>query len=621
MFALLALAVALHESLSSPQIAPDGGAVVYASSRPDEKANRFRNELWLIPASGGEAKLIGEGSAARWSPDGKRVAYLAGSQVQVDGKAITNVPGGVQATEWSPDGSAIAFLSTGQARAATAARDSHVVGEEQRTAVRLYVQKLGGEALALTGESISVEGFAWSPDGSQIAFGAAPRDDDEPWRTSDLYVVDVVGKTVKQLTNRDGFDSTPLWSPDGKRIAYLTSNVAIGEKYSLPANGYIAVIGRDGSGDRVLSRTFDEDPSPVAWVGDAIYFQAQARTDEQLYRIDVTTGAVMKVTTPGVFRDFNISADGRRAAFVVARSGALPEIAISEVARFAPRILTKASDALRGVLVSSREVVSWTASDGTPIEGVLIKPPGFDPAKRYPLLVVLHTGPQRTAQPVLERELPYPIELFAARGAVVLEPNYRGSAGYGERFRRLLVGQLGAPEVDDVMTGVDALIAKGFIDPARMGAMGWSHGGYIAAMIATSTDRFAAVSVGAGVSDWQTYYTQSDGGSWAVEYHRGTPWDVPEAYRASAPLTYVKKARTPTLIQHGERDRRAPIAGAYELRRALLDQGVRVKMIVYDNAGHAGGGFTLSQLREVMEHNAEWFSQHTAGSTQQGAGD
>jgi dipeptidyl aminopeptidase/acylaminoacyl peptidase len=262
---------------------------------------------------------------------------------------------------------------------------------------------------------------------------------------------------------------------------------------------------------------------------------------------------------------------------------------------------------LRELIVSSREVVEWTAGDGTPIEGVLVKPAGFDPAKRYPLLVVIHTGPVRTAQPVLDSELPYPVELFAARGALILEPNYRGSAGYGERFRKLLIGQLGAPEVDDVLTGVDALIAKGIVDPKRVGAMGWSHGGYVAAMIAASSDRFAAVSAGAGVSDWQTFYTQSDGGPWAAEYHNGTPWDVPEAFRASAPLTYVKNAHTPTLIQHGERDPRAPIAGSYELRQALLDQGVRVKMIVYDKAGHAGGGFTPNQLREVMEHNVEWF--------------
>jgi dipeptidyl aminopeptidase/acylaminoacyl peptidase len=316
------------------------------------------------------------------------------------------------------------------------------------------------------------------------------------------------------------------------------------------------------------------------------------------------------VTTPGVFRDFSISADGKSAALVVARSGALPEIAITELARFSPRIITNVSAALRDISVSSREVIEWTASDGTPIEGVLVKPADFDPAKRYPLLVVLHTGPIRVSQPVLDSELPYPVEIFAARGALVLEPNYRGSAGYGERFRKLLIGQLGAPEVDDVITGVDALVAKGIVDPKRVGAMGWSHGGYVASMIAASTDRFAAVSVGAGVSDWQTYYTQSDGGPWAAEYHGGTPWDVPEAFRASAPLTYVKKARTPTLIQHGERDPRAPIASAYELRRALLDQGVRVKMIVYDKAGHAGGGFTPKQLREVMEHNLEWFEGH-----------
>jgi dipeptidyl aminopeptidase/acylaminoacyl peptidase len=556
-----------------------------------------------VPSAGGEPKKIGPGSGARWSPDGKRLAYVASSRVQIDGKAVTDE--GVEAFDWSPDGTSIAFTASSPLPKDDA--DFHVVGEEKRGAVRLFVQRLGGKAIALTSESLSVDSFAWSPDGKLIAFGAAPSNADESWRKSDLYVVDIVSKSVKQLTNRDGFDAPAFWSPDGGRIAYVTSNVALGQTFSSAANSYIAIIDRDGGNDHVLTRDFDERPSPVAWIGSDIYFQARARTDEQLYRVDATSGRITRTSTPGVFRDFSITPDGKKAALVVARSGALPEIAISELAQFSPRVITNASAALRDLMVSSREVVSWTAGDGTPIEGVLVKPAGFDPAKRYPLLVVLHTGPVRTAQPVLDSELPYPVELFAARGALILEPNYRGSAGYGERFRKLLIGQLGAPEVDDVLTGVDALIAKGIVDPKRVGAMGWSHGGYIASMIAASSDRFAAVSAGAGVSDWQTFYTQSDGGPWAAEYHNGTPWDVPEAFRASAPLTYVKKAHTPTLIQHGERDPRAPIAGSYELRQALLDQGVRVKMIVYDKAGHAGGGFTPNQLREVMEHNVEWF--------------
>jgi dipeptidyl aminopeptidase/acylaminoacyl peptidase len=580
-------------SASSPQIAPDGSAVVYSISR----------ELWRVPAKSGEPKRIGAGSNARWSPDGKRLAYIASSRVHIDGKPVSDE--GVQAFEWSPDGMSIAYVASSSLPKDDA--DFHVVGEEKRAAVRLFVQRIGGKAIALTDEALSIDAFAWSPDGTLIAFGAASADADEAWRKSDLYVVNVADKSVKQLTQREGFDSAPFWSPDGNKIAYVTSNVALGQTFSSAANSYLAIVDRDGSNDRVVTRDFDERPSPVAWIGGDIYFQARARTDEQLYRLDATNGRITRVTTPGVFRDFSITADGKSAAFIVARSGALPEIAIAELAAFAPRIITNVSAALRDVVVSSREVIAWTASDGTPIEGVLVKPADFDPAKRYPLLVVLHTGPIRTAQPVLESELPYPVEIFAARGALVLEPNYRGSAGYGERFRKLLIGQLGAPEVDDVITGVDALIAKGIVDPKRVGAMGWSHGGYLAAMIATSTDRFAAVSAGAGVSDWQTYYTQSDGGPWAAEYHNGTPWDVPEAFRASAPLTYVKKARTPTLIQHGERDPRAPIASSYELRRALLDQGVRVKMIVYDKAGHAGGGFTPNQLREVMEHNLEWF--------------
>jgi dipeptidyl aminopeptidase/acylaminoacyl peptidase len=252
-------------------------------------------------------------------------------------------------------------------------------------------------------------------------------------------------------------------------------------------------------------------------------------------------------------------------------------------------------------------VIQWKSTDGTPIEGVLIKPAGFDPSRKYPLLVVIHGGPTGVDAPVIRGDRYYPIEMFAAKGALILRPNYRGSAGYGEKFRSLNVRNLGVGDYWDVISGVDHLIALGNVDRDRVGAMGWSQGGYISAFITCSSDRFKAVSVGAGISDWVTYYVNTDIHPFTRQYLKATPWDDAEIYRKTSPISYVKNAKTPTLIQHGELDKRVPIPNAYELRQALEDRGVPVKMIVYKGFGH--GIDKPKQQRAVMEQNYEWFSQ------------
>jgi dipeptidyl aminopeptidase/acylaminoacyl peptidase len=235
--------------------------------------------------------------------------------------------------------------------------------------------------------------------------------------------------------------------------------------------------------------------------------------------------------------------------------------------------------------------------------------------KKYPLLVVIHGGPTGVDQPVVNADRYYPIERFVAKGALVLRPNYRGSAGYGEKFRALNVRNLGVGDYADVISGVDALIAKGWVDRDRVGAMGWSQGGYISAFITTSSDHFKAVSVGAGISDWMTYYANTDITPFTRQYLHATPWEDPEIYKKTSPISYIGKAKTPTLIQHGENDRRVPIPNAFELRQALEDRGVPVKMVVYKGFGH---GITKpKQQRAVMEENENWFAHYIWGEKPQ----
>jgi dipeptidyl aminopeptidase/acylaminoacyl peptidase len=258
------------------------------------------------------------------------------------------------------------------------------------------------------------------------------------------------------------------------------------------------------------------------------------------------------------------------------------------------------------------ELVRWNSTDGAEIEGVLHKPADFQAGKKYPLLVVIHGGPTGISRPLMSPgNRYYPVEIFLSKGALVLEPNYRGSAGYGGAFRALNVRDLGVGDMADVMGGVDALIARGLADPQRLGVMGWSQGGYISAFLATHTDRFKAISVGAGISDWMTYYVNTDITPFTRQYLHATPWDDPDVYARTSPITTIRQARTPTLIQHGEADKRVPIPNGYELYRGLRDQNVPARMIVYTGFGH---GITKPKSnRAVLQHNLDWFSHYVWG--------
>jgi dipeptidyl aminopeptidase/acylaminoacyl peptidase len=289
---------------------------------------------------------------------------------------------------------------------------------------------------------------------------------------------------------------------------------------------------------------------------------------------------------------------------------------VTEVARFASapasvRKLTDETQRIAGWKLAVREVISWKSQDGEVIEGVLVKPADYDPKKRYPLLCVIHGGPTGIDRPVMVDSRIYPVDLWAARGALVLRVNYRGSAGYGQRFRRLNVNNLGVGDAWDVLSGIDALIAQGHVDPNKLACMGWSQGGYISAFLTTSSTRFKAISVGAGISDWATYYYNTDITPFTRQYLGTNPVEDPKIYEKTSPISYVKKAVTPTLVQHGELDRRVPIANAYELRQALEDRGVPVEMVVYKGFGH--GIDKPKAARAVMEHNFAWFNHYIFG--------
>jgi dipeptidyl aminopeptidase/acylaminoacyl peptidase len=628
----------------NPQISPDGKRIVYEVQKANWEDNAFDRNLLIVDVASGESHALTSAKKsstnAAWSPDGKWVAFLSDRPGQIkdtpegkkqlyvisavggEAQQITKTEDDVNAFDWASDSKRIAFsMSDPEPKALKDRKEKYgeysVVHADYQMA-HLWIVDLpdnaanaAPEAKRLTeGDAFSVGSFAWSPDGTRIAFSAQKDPDLISSFSEDIYVVKIADKSVKKIVDSPGPDSNPKWSPDGQKIAFET---AAGAKFFYYANVKIAVVPAEGGTPQILTEAFDEDPGLIGWGPDGIYFAAEQKTYAHLFRLNPATKAAEKLSAPEHLASFSFSfsQDYKQVAYRAALENQYAEIYSSKVAPWEGKKLTAMGDQLKGFALAHREVISWKSADGTTIEGVVYKPANFDPGEKYPLLVVIHGGPTGVDQPIVNADRYYAIERFVAKGALVLRPNYRGSAGYGEKFRALNVRNLGVGDYADVISGVDALIAKGWVDKDRVGSMGWSQGGYISAFITATSDRFKAVSVGAGISDWMTYYANTDITPFTRQYLHGTPWDDPEIYKKTSPISYIAKARTPTLIQHGENDRRVPIPNAYELRQALEDRGVPVKMVVYKGFGH---GITKpKQQRAVMEENEKWFAQYIWG--------
>ncbi|HJQ68409.1 MAG TPA: S9 family peptidase [Blastocatellia bacterium] len=626
------------KSAGGAQISPDGRWVAYSVSETDMKQDAYVNHIWLVETATGNGFQLtrGEKSAggAQWSPDGEWLAFTSnrvGDKNQIfvinprGGEAIqlTKAETSVGGFAWSKDGKMIAFAATEPAPQASKDRKEHLgdfeVVRKEYSHTHIWTIDVDEAMKApvagrqrTKNKEFSVGNASWSPDGKMIAFSATVNPDLIQGRTADIYLLNLADDSVKKLVTQPGPDNNPQWSPDGKQILFST---AMGNERFFANNSRLAVIPVAGGPIRSLTDAFDENPGFVTWNDDGIYITGLQKTASHLFRLDPRTANVTRITGPDnlMAGGFSLTRDGQRMAFSASSPVSLNEIFVSDVKSFSPRALTNMTEQAKQFTLGTRELISWKSQDGTMIEGVLIKPADFDPSKKYALLCIIHGGPTGIDRPSLlaPDARYYPSDIWAARGALILKVNYRGSAGYGENFRRLNIRNLGVGDAWDVLSGVDHLIAKGWVDPKRVGCMGWSQGGYISAFLTTSSDRFAAISVGAGISNWATYYYNTDITPFTINYLGKDPAEDPEIYEKTSPMSYIKKARTPTLIQHGEFDRRVPIANAYELRQGLEDRGVRVEMVVYKGYGH---GITKPRsMRAVMQHNLDWFNHYIWG--------
>lgn len=615
----------------SAAISPDGRFVAYTVRETDWEENAFDTEIWLAEVGTGATRQLTRGkkssTSPAWSPDGawlafasdredKRQIYLLDARGG-EARVLTTAEDGVNAFAWSPDGKQIAYTASEPRSQAAKDRDKQYgefsVVDEDRSQTHLWaIDVATREARRLTSGQMAVGSFSWSPDGSALAFDHRVDGDAANGGTADISIVEVSRGTIRALVTQQGPDTGPRWSPDGSRLAFATS---MGNADYYYTNTLIAAIPAAGGAIDVLSRNFDEDPNLVAWSPAGIYFSASERTAAHLYRLNPATREVVRLPHEprAIAGGFSFSKDFGRVSYISSSATEYPEVFAADLPTMNPKKLTDLGAQLDGWLLGTSEVIAWTSKDGAKIEGVLHKPADFQSGRRYPLLVVIHGGPTGTSRPALFRSTyVYPIDIWLARGALVLEPNYRGSAGYGEKFRALNVRNLGVGDAWDVISGVDHLVAQGLVDGSRVGSMGWSQGGYISAFLAThDSARFKAISVGAGISNWVTYYVNTDIHPFTRIYLKATPWDDPEIYRRTSPMTYIKQARTPTLIQHGDNDARVPVPNAFELYQGLRDQDVPTRLVVYKGFGH--GLNKPKAVRAAMEHNLEWFDTHFWG--------
>ncbi|MGK7294754.1 MAG: S9 family peptidase [Candidatus Wenzhouxiangella sp. M2_3B_020] len=640
------------EEVSDPRISPDGDEIVYTREHIDAMGDSRHSALWIMDADGSRQRFLVDGSNARWSPDGSRILFLASDdndkrQIFVrwmdDEGAIsqvTRVDVTPSSPTWSPDGQHIAFVAIVPAESPWNIdlptppegadwtpgprildrlhyRQDRIGFRDPGFSHLFVVPAEAGTARQLTHGEWNVgaqfdglfigAGLSWTPDSRRILIdGYDDPDHDLSYRRSHIYAVDVASGEKRQLTGEPGWWVDPAVSRDGERVAYLGYPVT--EKtYEMPR---LYVMGIDGSGPELLTGGFDRPPGGLFWDRNdrGIYFTAQDEGYVNVFRADLD-GEVEPVTTGKHVLDLESTDDGRSTGAGVLASFAEPGDVYTFPLRGGgdPERLTSVNaDVLNGKTLGEQEEIWFEADDGNRAHGWIVKPPDFDPEKRYPLIMEIHGGPFAMYQ----GRFSFRNQVFAANGFVVLYTNPRGSTGYGEAFSQAI--DRAYPSVDylDLMAGIDAVIGQGYIDTDRMYVGGCSGGGVLSSWVIGKTDRFAAAAVRCPVVNWISMAGTTDIPQFTFSFFEKPFWEDPEAWLKTSPLMLVDNVSTPTLVMTGEEDLRTPMAQSEEYYAALKVRGVPAKLMRFDSEYH-GTGSKPSNAMRTMLYMMSWYNGWT----------
>ena len=627
-------------AVSSTNISDDGKNVAFVKRTANWKDNTYRNHVWIYEKGKGKNYPLTNGdidsTCPLWSPNSRDIAYLSPggngkNQIFVksldgySGVQITDEEEGISTFKWDHTGKGFYYIAQAKECEEIKKRkerygDFHHVGKEHQNNCLCYVEiekviqndkeerEINGVYQLTDGKDFYIHDFDISNDGKKVVCMATPSLND--YMNGDIYILDVEAEELQKMNVDRLLGGSVCFSPEGNKICYSAS-IREKEYYRNHIQESTLEIYDMNTGEVLQPLTnFDSTVMPLQWTAKGILIRWQDKTN---YRIGLLaedgTMEVLSDNVDGFIMDASITKDGNHITYSKAITNETFEIYLDD------KKITNENSFFEGKLKSNREIISWQSSDGLKIEGVLSRPVEFDSNKKYPLLVVIHGGPAWASFPIFSDcfNEKYPIEQFVEKGFIVLEPNYRGSSGYGNEFLKANYRKQGLADYDDVISGVDELVEKGIVDKDRVGVMGWSNGGYISAFCSTFSNRFKAISVGGGITNWSTHYVNTDI-PYFIRMHLGnTPWNDPDIYKKTSPMTYIKSACTPTLIQHGEKDARIPVTNAYELYEGLRDMEVDTELIIFKEMAYSSDQPGVHVA--IMKQNLMWFSHYILGES------
>jgi dipeptidyl aminopeptidase/acylaminoacyl peptidase len=608
--------VAWVETLVGKNGAPNGNTAIYVATREGKAAPKR-----ITAGTGGIAHA--EGNVA-WAPDSKQIAFLSDAakagQLQLyvadlpggPAKKLTGVKGYLAGPGWSPDGKTIAVLFTENATRAAGplVAETPETGEikdaffEQRLAL---VDVAAGKLRQISPADTYVYEYDWSPDGRKFAVTAALGNGDNNWYIAELYTLDVGTGLMKSIHKPALQIANPAWSPDGQSIAFIAGLMS--DEPSV--GGDVYVISAGGGEPKNVTPEMKASASWLTWTPEGkILFGEYVEGDAGIATIDVSSGKVESLLraagelTAGLWgTNLSVARDGKTTAVIRSSFSTPPEVWSGAIGNWTQ--ITKRNADVKPAWGEAKSI-HWK-NDGYDVQGWLTYPRDFDPAKKYPLIVCVHGGPGSAVLSAWPGTHNFVMPLASA-GYFVLEPNPRGSFGEGEAFTRANVKDFGYGDFKDVLAGVDEALRVAPIDSNRLGLTGWSYGGFMTMWGVTHTNRFKAAMAGAGISNYQSYYGENLIDQWMIPFFGKSVYDDPEVYAKSSPINFIKKVKTPTLIQVGDSDGECPTPQSYEFWHALKTLGVETQFVVYEHEGHVFA--SPKHQREVIERTFAWFDAH-----------
>jgi dipeptidyl aminopeptidase/acylaminoacyl peptidase len=636
--------------IAGATVSPDGKWIVYPQGVVDKAANRTQYDLWIVPATGGEPRKLTSGKRSSnepcWSPDSKSIAFVAApdgvSQIYIVGieggepRKVTDFYTDLGGIVWSPDGKYFVFAAEVYPECADDECNKRKLAEAEaskvkaKTAERLLyrhwtsfkegrrshlfvVPASGGTAKDVTpGDydapifSLGGSDYTFSPDGKEIAFARNTDKDEATSTNSDIFLVSVNGGEAKRISTSKGYDTNPRYSPDGKYIAWLSMATATFEADKKQVLLYERATGKTRSLTDKTDISFDE----IAWLPDSsgMFLTAENKGQSSIYYLTLAGNDAKVVYEKGQNGSLSVSPDGKTIYFTSSTLSRPNEVFSLDNNGKATQ-LTHANDALCSEIKFGAVEETWfTGAAGAKVHAMIVKPPQFEAGKKYPMILLIHGGPQGAWNNGWSYR--WNPQLFAAPGYVVVMVNPRGSTGYGQKFVDEISGDWGGKVYTDLMNGVDHVIKQGYVDPERIGAAGGSYGGYMVNWILghNQNKRFKALVSHAGVYNLESMYGATEE-LWFTEWEfKGTPWTNPALYQKWSPHKFAANFNTPTLVIHGELDYRVPVGEGLQLFTALQRRGVPSKLVYYPDEGHWVLKPQNSELWYKSVH--EWFGKY-----------